>query len=123
MAGQVMAQGLVNCVIVGADRVAANLDVANKIGTYGVAVLAKYHGIPFYVAAPTSSFDNQAESGADIKIEMRAESEVTHCAGRVIAPSGVKALNPAFDVTPNELLTGIITEKEIIQCSRWAEAH
>ena len=102
-------------VIVGADRIAANGDTANKIGTYGVAVLARAHGIPFYVAAPLSTFDLKLPSGAGIPIEQRDPREVTHGFGRVTAPEGVAVYNPAFDVTPAELITGLITEKGVIR--------
>jgi methylthioribose-1-phosphate isomerase len=114
MAGYVMKKGLVNCVIVGADRITANGDVANKIGTYSVAVLAKEHKIPFYVAAPLSSFDFSLTSGDQIPIEERSADEVTHIAGKRIAPEGVKVFNPAFDVTPHAYITAIITEKGVI---------
>jgi methylthioribose-1-phosphate isomerase len=112
MAGALMRQGRIQACIVGADRIAANGDVANKIGTYSVAVLARHHGLPFYVAAPTSTLDLSLNSGADIPIESRNAREVTHVNGRaVIAPAGVEVDNPAFDVTPAELVTAIITEK------------
>jgi len=115
MAAQVMKEGKIHVVIVGADRIAANGDTANKIGTYGVAVLAKAHGIPFYVAAPSSTFDLSLASGEAIPIEQRDPREVTHGFGRQTAPEGVGVYNPAFDVTPARLITGIITEKGIIQ--------
>lgn len=115
MAAVVMAKGWVQAVIVGCDRVAANGDVANKIGTYGVASLAKAHNIPFYVASPMSTIDMQTKSGADIPIEERDRAEITHGFGRQTAPDGVKVFNPAFDVTPHELITAIITEKGIIR--------
>lgn len=115
MAGWMMKKGLVDMVIVGADRVVANGDVANKIGTYSLAVLAKHHSIPFYTALPTSTIDLSKKTGDEIPIEERSEDEVTHCGGRRIAPEGVKVMNPAFDVTPAELVTGIITEKGIIR--------
>ncbi|RKX99461.1 S-methyl-5-thioribose-1-phosphate isomerase [Candidatus Poribacteria bacterium] len=114
-AAYVMKQGLVDCVIVGADRIAANGDTANKIGTYNLAVLAKEHGIPFYVAAPSSTFDLTLESGDQIPIEERSPEEVTCPFGRRIAPEGVKVYNPAFDVTPARLITAIITEKGVIR--------
>ncbi|MBZ4650906.1 S-methyl-5-thioribose-1-phosphate isomerase [Thermosipho sp. (in: thermotogales)] len=114
MSGWSMKLGKINAVIVGADRVAANGDVANKIGTYMVAVLAKRHGIPFYVAAPTSTIDLNTKTGKDIPIEERKHTEVTHCGGRQIAPDGVKVFNPAFDVTDAELVTAIITEKGVV---------
>jgi methylthioribose-1-phosphate isomerase len=113
MAAHLMQRGRVHCVVVGADRVAANGDVANKIGTYGHAVLAHRHGIPFYVAAPTSTVDLACARGDMIPIEERPPREVTHVFDRQIAPTGVKILNPAFDVTPNELITGIITEQGV----------
>lgn len=112
-AGHVMAQGKIDAVIVGTDRVAANGDVANKIGTYGVAVLARHHGIPFYVAAPMSTFDNRTMSGADIVIEQRDPLEITEGFGRRTAPEGVKVYAPAFDVTPNELVTAFITDRDV----------
>jgi len=101
-------------VIVGTDRTAANGDVANKIGTYQIAVLAKRHGIPFYVAAPTSSIDLDCASGACIPIEERDPAEVTHIAGRRVAAANVGVFNPAFDVTPVELVTGIVTEHGVV---------
>jgi methylthioribose-1-phosphate isomerase len=113
MAGAMMNQGKINAVIVGADRIAANGDVANKIGTYTVAVLAKEHGIPFYVAAPWSSVDMNMPNGEKIPIEQRAEKEVTHIAGMQIAPDGIGVQNPAFDVTPNRYVAAIITERGI----------
>jgi methylthioribose-1-phosphate isomerase len=115
MAGVLMKKGLVSLVIVGADRIAGNGDTANKIGTYGLAVLSKSHGIPFYVAAPTSTLDLSLVSGEEIPIEERNTAEVTHFRGHPIAPKGVKAFNPAFDVTPHSLIHGIITEKGIIR--------
>ncbi len=114
MAGYVMKQGNIGCVIVGADRITANGDTANKIGTYTVAVLAKAHSIPFYVAAPSSTFDLSLKRGDEIPIEFRSEDEVTGIQGVRIAPYGVKALNPAFDVTPHKLIPAFITEKGII---------
>ncbi|MFU0800858.1 MAG: S-methyl-5-thioribose-1-phosphate isomerase [Xylanivirga thermophila] len=114
MAGYVMKKGLINAVIVGADRIAANGDVANKIGTYSVAVLAKENNIPFYVAAPISTLDLDIKAGDDIPIEERSSMEVTHICGVPIAPEGVKVMNPAFDVTPNKYITGIITEEGVI---------
>ena len=113
-AGYFMQHGKVDVVIVGADRIAANGDVANKIGTYMVAVLAKTHKIPFYVAAPLSTIDASAKSGKEIPIEQRDEKEVTHFQGRRTAPQGVVVQNPAFDVTPHRYVSAIITEKEII---------
>jgi len=115
MAAQVMKEGKVQKVVVGADRIAANGDTANKIGTYGVALLARAHAIPFYVAAPSSTFDLTIPDGAAIPIEQRESHEVTHGFGRQTAPSGVDVYNPAFDVTPAELIAGIITEKGVIR--------
>lgn len=114
MAGYFMRRGEIDCVIVGADRIVANGDVANKIGTYSLAVLARAHGIPFYVAAPYSTVDLTLASGDQIPIEQRDPAEVTQLAGQAIAPEGVVAAHPAFDVTPNELVTAIITEKGVI---------
>lgn len=114
MAAMVMQKGWVQAVIVGCDRVAANGDVANKIGTYGVALLAKAHNIPFYVAAPISTIDLETKTGGDIPIEERDASEITNGFGKRTAPEGVKVFNPAFDVTPHELVTAIITEKGIL---------
>ena len=115
MAGYVMQSGKVDAVVVGCDRVAANGDVANKIGTYTIAVLAKRHGIPFYVAGPTSSIDINCPSGKDIPIEQRDAKEVSHIFGKALAPKGTKVFNPAFDVTSHELISAIITEKGVIQ--------
>jgi len=115
MAGWVMKEGRVQAVITGADRIAANGDSANKIGTYSVAHLAKAHGIPFYVAAPSSTFDLTLKSGEDIPIEQRASEEITNGFGKATAPEGTHVYNPAFDVAPAELITAIITEKGIIQ--------
>jgi len=114
MAGYFMKQGKIDLVIVGADRIAANGDVANKIGTYSVAVLAKEHGIPFYVAAPLSTIDISLESGEKIPIEERDSREVTHFLGQRIAPEGVEVANPAFDVTPHPYVKGIITEVGVL---------
>jgi len=114
MAASLMAAGRVDVVLVGSDRIARNGDVCNKIGTYGVAVLAREHGIPFYAVAPLSTFDPRTETGADIRIEERDETEVTEGLGRRIAPPGVKVWNPAFDVTPARLVTGIVTEHGIV---------
>lgn len=108
-----MRQGKIGAVIVGADRIAANGDVANKIGTYTVAVLAKEHGIPFYVAAPISTIDLATPDGSKIPIEHRNRAEVTHIAGRLITPEGVGIENPAFDVTPAKYVTAIVTERGI----------
>ncbi|HKD91259.1 MAG TPA: S-methyl-5-thioribose-1-phosphate isomerase, partial [Terriglobales bacterium] len=113
MAGALMRQGKIGAVIVGADRIAANGDVANKIGTYTVAVLAKEHGIPFYVAAPFSTIDLETPTGDQIPIEQRSAREITHFAGKQIAPDGVKVENPAFDVTPNRYVSAIITERGV----------
>ena len=115
MAAHVMKLGKVQCVIVGADRIAANGDTANKIGTYGVSILAKEHGIPFYVAAPVSTFDLSIKSGNDIPIEERSPEEVTNGFGKRTAPEGVKVFNPAFDVTPAKNIAAIITEKGVIK--------
>ena len=113
-AGGLMAAGKVDLVVVGADRIAANGDTANKIGTYNLAVLARYHGIPFYVAAPCSTIDPAIATGREIVIEERDPSEVTHINGRPVAPAGIKAFNPAFDVTPAELIDAMITERGVI---------
>lgn len=115
MAGWMMAQGRVDAVVVGADRIAANGDAANKIGTYSLAVLAHAHGIPFYVAAPFSTIDPQVADGRGIPIEERAAEEVTHLRGVPIAPSGMPVANPSFDVTPARLITGIITERGVLR--------
>lgn len=112
-AGLLMQQGEIACVITGADRVAANGDTANKIGTYSLAVLAKENDIPFYVAAPTSTVDLSLASGDEIEIEQRAGEEVTHFQGAPTAPEGVVALNPAFDVTPHRYVTAIVTEQGV----------
>jgi len=114
MAGQVMREGKVQAVVVGADRITANGDTANKIGTYSIAVLAHAHGIPFYVAAPTTTFDLTLATGDQIPIEQRAATEITHGFGRQTAPDGVAVYNPAFDVTPARLIRGIITERGVI---------
>src|SRR5438105_9375706 len=113
MAGAMMSQGKIGAVVVGADRIAANGDVANKIGTYTVAVLAKEHGIPFYVAAPISTVDLETPDGSKIPIEQRNPAEVTHIAGKAITPAGVRIENPAFDVTPAKYVTAIVTERGI----------
>jgi methylthioribose-1-phosphate isomerase len=116
MAGALMRQGKIHLCIVGADRIAANGDVANKIGTYSVAVLAKAHGIPFYVAAPYSTIDLKTQTGADIPIEQRNPVEVTTIHGsHPVAPAGVTVYNPAFDVTPAELIAGFITERGVFR--------
>ena len=114
MAAVVMRQGKVQMVIVGTDRTTSNGDVANKIGTYSVAVLAKVHNIPFYVATPTSSIDMSLSSGSQIPIEERDAKEITHGFGKQTAPDGINVYNPAFDVTPHDYVTGLITEKGII---------
>jgi methylthioribose-1-phosphate isomerase len=115
MAGQVMKEGRIHKVFVGADRIAANGDTANKIGTYSVSVLAKHHGIPFYVVAPTSSFDLSIPDGSHIPIEERAAAEITDGFGGPNAPAGIAVYNPAFDVTPHEHITGIVTEFGVIE--------
>jgi methylthioribose-1-phosphate isomerase len=119
MVGHLMKAGAIDCVVVGTDRTAANGDVANKIGTYTVAVLAHRHGIPFYVAAPTSSIDLGCPKGSKIPIEERDSREVSHIFDRQIAPSGIKIANPAFDVTPHDLVTAIITERGIARPPYW----
>jgi methylthioribose-1-phosphate isomerase len=113
MAGHFLKSGRIGCVIVGADRIAANGDVANKIGTYSVAVLAKENNVPFYVAAPISTLDLALDSGEQIPIEERAAGEVTHYAGKPVAPHGTRARHPAFDVTPHRYVSAIITEKGV----------
>ncbi len=115
MAAQVMYEGRVSAVVTGADRIAANGDAANKIGTYGVALLAAAHNLPFYVAAPTSTFDLSLRDGSQIPIEQRDPREVTHGFGRATAPEGVQVYNPAFDVTPARLIKAIICERGIIE--------
>ena len=115
MAAQVMKEGRVQIVITGADRIAANGDSANKIGTYGLAVLAKHHGIPFCIAAPSSTFDLNITNGDQIPIEQRSSEEITHGFGRQTAPTGVDVYNPAFDVTPADLITAIVTERGIVR--------
>jgi methylthioribose-1-phosphate isomerase len=117
MAGMLMRQGKVQAVVVGADRIASNGDTANKIGTYSVAVLAKAHDIPFYVAAPSSTFDFSLSNGNLIPIEERDPQEITHGMGKQTAPDGVEVYNPAFDVTPAELITAFITEKGVVRPS------
>jgi methylthioribose-1-phosphate isomerase len=114
MAGYLMQQGKVDLVVVGADRIAANGDTANKIGTYSLAVLAQAHSIPFYVAAPTSTIDLKVATGQEIPIEHRPDKEMRECFGVQVAPEGVNVYNPAFDVTPAKYITGIITEKGIV---------
>jgi methylthioribose-1-phosphate isomerase len=113
MAGSMMKQGKIAAIVVGADRIAANGDVANKIGTYTVAILAKEHGLPFYVAAPISTVDLACIDGSQIPIEQRNSREVTHIGGKQMVPDGVDVENPAFDVTPAKYVTAIITEKGI----------
>jgi methylthioribose-1-phosphate isomerase len=115
MAGYFLNRGKVNCVIVGADRITANGDTANKIGTYTLAVLAKENGVPFYVASPTSTIDFSLSSGAEIPIEERNPEEVTSIKGVRLAPKGVTAANPAFDITPHKYITAIITERGILR--------
>jgi len=115
MAGSLMAGGEVDCVVVGADRIAANGDVANKVGTYGLAVLARHHGIPFYVAAPMSTVDPKCPNGAGIPIERRDGAEVSSIGGRAVAPAGFAVENRAFDVTPAELVTAIVTEEGVLR--------
>jgi methylthioribose-1-phosphate isomerase len=115
MAGYFMSRGAIDCVITGGDRITANGDTANKIGTYSVAVLAKENGIPFYIAAPTTTIDAKLATGSEIPIEQRKPDEVTHIRGVQIAPDGTETENPAFDVTPNKYITAIITEKGIIR--------
>lgn len=115
MAGYVMKLGKVDIVITGADRIALNGDTANKIGTYSLSVLAKENGIPFYIAAPTSTIDSKIKSGKEINIEQRDKTEVSQFLGTKCAPQSVSVFNPAFDVTPNEYITGIITEKGILK--------
>jgi methylthioribose-1-phosphate isomerase len=113
MAGHFLKSGRIGCVVVGADRIAANGDVANKVGTYGVAVLAKENSVPFYVAAPVSTLDLTLVSGELIPIEERAAKEVLEVQGVAVAPEGIKVANPAFDVTPNRYVTAIITERGV----------
>lgn len=115
MAAQVMKEGRIDAVLIGADRIAANGDAANKIGSYGVAILARAHAIPFYVLAPTSTFDVKARTGADIPIEERSSEEVTNGFGKRTAPHGIRVYSPAFDVTPARLITAIVCEKGIIR--------
>ncbi|HIU86026.1 TPA: S-methyl-5-thioribose-1-phosphate isomerase [Candidatus Spyradomonas excrementavium] len=114
MCSYFMSKGMIDMVVVGADRIAANGDTANKIGTYTVAIAAKYHNVPFYIAAPLSTIDTSIESGARIPIEERSKEEVTHINGKTICAEGVNVINPGFDVTPHELITGIITEKGVL---------
>jgi len=115
MAGWLMKQGKIDMVVTGADRIAANGDAANKIGTYSVSILAKEHGIPFYIAAPSSTFDLSIKSGAEIPIEERESAEVTKIGEAQIAPVGIKVYNPAFDVVDARNITAIITEKGVVE--------
>ncbi len=115
MCSYFMNKGMIDLVVVGADRIASNGDTANKIGTYTVAIAAKYHNIPFYVAAPLSTIDTNIKMGAEIPIEERSHEEVTHINGKSICAEGVKVINPGFDITPHELITGIITEVGILK--------
>jgi len=115
MAGFLMRQGKVDLIVVGADRIAANGDTANKIGTYSLAVLASAHRIPFYIAAPLSTIDPSLSDGGSIPIEERRPEEVTHCGAVPTAPEGIPVWNPAFDVTPHDLITAIVTEAGILR--------
>ena len=115
MCSYFMSKGMIDMVVVGADRIAANGDTANKIGTYTVAIAAKYHNVPFYVAAPLSTIDTSIATGKEIPIEERSHEEVTHINGKRICAEGINVINPGFDVTPNELIAGIITEKGILR--------
>ena len=115
MCSYFMKKGMIDMVVVGADRIAANGDTANKIGTYTVAIAAKYHNVPFYIAAPLSTIDTRIKTGDEIKIEERSHEEVTHINGKRICAEGVKIINPGFDVTPHELISGIITEYGILK--------
>ena len=115
MAASLMAQNRVDCVIVGADRIAANGDTANKIGTYGLAIMARFHGVPFYVAAPFSTIDRALATGAEIPIEHRDSREMTHVGGVRISPNGVAVINPSFDITPGELVTAFFTECGVLE--------
>lgn len=123
MAGYCMKLGKINVIVVGADRIAANGDVANKIGTYSLSILAKKHNIPFFVAAPTSTIDMNTKSGEDIPIEERSEEEIKTFAGKKITPDEVNVFNPAFDVTPFELVDALITEKGIVRLSSGEKVH
>lgn len=114
MAGYMMSKGMIDFIVVGADRITANGDVANKIGTYSVAVLAKENNVPFYVAAPVSTIDMSLATGDEIPIEERSHEEVTHVFGQQVAPKGIKVFNPSFDVTPNHLIKGIITDRGVV---------
>ena len=115
MCSYFMSKGMIDMVVVGADRIASNGDTANKIGTYTVAIAAKYHNVPFYIAAPLSTIDRNIKSGKEIPIEERSHEEDSHINGKTVCAEGIKFLNPAFDVTPNELISGIITEKGILR--------
>ena len=115
MVGHLMQQGAIDAVIVGTDRTVANGDVANKIGTYTIAVLARRHGVPFYVAAPLSSVDLRMRRGTEIPIEERSPEELTHIGGTPLAPRGVRVFHPAFDVTPSRLITAIVTERGVVR--------
>ncbi|RLG43615.1 MAG: S-methyl-5-thioribose-1-phosphate isomerase, partial [Thermoproteota archaeon] len=112
--GYMFEKDMIDLVIIGADRITKNGDVVNKIGSYEIAVLAKHHNIPFYVAAPYTTFDPNIEKGADVTIEERVPHEVTEIAGVKIAPDGIKVFNPVFDIVPHELITGYITERGVI---------
>lgn len=114
MSGYFMDKGMIDMVVVGADRIASNGDSANKIGTYNLAIVAKYHNVPFYIAAPLSTIDMAIQSGKEIPIEERDHEEVTHINGKAVCAAGVKVINPGFDVTPHELIKGIITEKGVL---------
>jgi len=114
MSGYFMNKGMIDMVVVGADRIAANGDTANKIGTYNLAIVANYHNVPFYIAAPLSTIDISIETGKEIPIEERSHEEVTHINGKPVCAEGVKVINPGFDVTPASLIKGIITEKGIL---------
>ncbi|MDP8264109.1 MAG: S-methyl-5-thioribose-1-phosphate isomerase [Candidatus Aceula lacicola] len=115
MAATLMAQGKIDMILAGADRIALNGDAANKIGTYGLAVLANYHKVPFYIVAPKSTFDANIKTGKQIPIEQRGSMEITHIARNQIAPKGIKTYNPAFDVTPHQLISAIVTEEGILR--------
>jgi methylthioribose-1-phosphate isomerase len=115
MAAYLMQRGEIDFVVVGADRIASNGDVANKIGTYSLAVNAKYHNVGFYVAAPLSTFDFNIKNGSEIPIELRSANEVTHVESKRIAPDGCDVFNPSFDVTPSELITAIVNERGIFK--------
>ena len=115
MAGYFLRQGYIDCVIIGADRIAANGDTANKVGSYSLAVLAMENGVPFYVAAPISTIDLSLASGQAIIIEERCPEEVTHCLGSIIAPEGTRAANPAFDITPHHYISAFVTERGVVK--------